>query len=121
MLAWTKKSRKKLHARAEERLASDALKRAMPQYRVQSTNRNQGRGKDAVEGTEGGEVVLLPNTSHREITNWTVKTLAEQSQKYTGAVGSKIRPARQLTNLYICVSTVMCCPPSGTAAAMPSS
>lgn len=111
------------------------------------------------EGIGGGQGVLLPNTPHCEITNWTVKTLAKQ--KYRGAAGSKIIPARQLTNFYLCVNsghkyilqqvvgkvrliillrrgsasktkllnakvegrgeTVMCCPPSETAAAVPSS
>lgn len=51
----------------------------------------------------GGQEVLLPNTPHCEITNWTVKTLAKQ--KYRGAEGSKIIPARQLTNFYLCVSS----------------
>lgn len=118
------------------------------------------KGKEGILLRGDGQVVLLPNTSHCEITGWTVKTLAEQSQKYSGAVGSKTRPARQLTNFDLCVSsghkyilqqvvakvrsiillkrkirktkllnakvegrkeTVMCCPPSDTAAAMTSS
>lgn len=54
-------------------LACDALKTSVPQYRVQNTNRNQGKGKDAVEGMGGGQVVLLPNTSQSEITGWTLK------------------------------------------------
>lgn len=50
-------------------------------------------------------MVPLPNISHCEITDWTVKTLAEQSPKDTGAVDAEIRSARQLTNFYLCVSS----------------
>lgn len=81
-------------------LACDALKTAMPQYT--STTQTGIKEGNLLRGD--GQVVLLPSTSYREITGWTVKTLAEQSEKYTGAVGSKIRPARQLTHFYLCVS-----------------
>lgn len=138
-------------------LACDASKISVPQYRVQNTNRNQGKGRDDVEEMGGGQGAPLPNTLHCEITDWTVKTLAEQSQKYSGAVGSKIRPINELlplcqlwTQIYTTASsrkskvnyiilkrisktkfgnakvggrgeTVMCCPTSETAAAVPSS
>lgn len=134
-------------------------KQPCPKHRVQNTNRNQKERKGCCWGDGSGQVALLPNTSHCEITDWTVKTLAEQSPKDTGAEGSKIRSARQLMNLHLCVSsghkyilqqvvekirpivlfrrgsarqsswmqregrreTVMCSPPSETAAALPSS
>lgn len=102
-LCWPRQRRQDRSSMQElkQGLACDALKTSVPQYRVQNTSRNQGKGKDAA----GGQMVLLPNTSHSEITDWTVETLAEQNQKYTGAVGSKIRPASQLTNFYLCVSS----------------
>lgn len=84
-------------------LACDALKTAMPQYRCRT--QTGIKRKEGILSRRGGQVVLLPSTSHCEITGWIVKTLAEQSQKYTGAVSSKIRPARQLTNFYLCVSS----------------
>lgn len=34
----------------KQRLACNALKTAMPQHRVQNTNRNKEKGRDAVEG-----------------------------------------------------------------------
>lgn len=47
------------------------------------------KGKEGILLRGDGQVVLQPNTSCCEITDWTVKTWVEQSQKYTGAVGSK--------------------------------
>lgn len=160
-LCWPRQRRQGKSAMQElkQGLACDALKAAMPQHRVQNTNRNQKERKGCCWGDGSGQVALLSNTSHCEITDWTVKTLAEQSPKDTGAEGSKIRSARQLMNLHLCVSsghkyilqqvvekirpivlfrrgsarqsswmqregrreTVMCSPPSETAAALPSS
>lgn len=53
-------------------LACDALKTSLPQYRMQNTNRNQGKGRDAVEEMGRGQGVPLPNTSQSKITDWPV-------------------------------------------------
>lgn len=72
-------------------------KQPCPSTGCRHKQESKGR-KGCCWGDGSAQVVPLPNTSHCEITDWTVKTLAEQSPKDTGAVDYEIRSARQLTN-----------------------